>query len=95
VEKDATHINLNSVSKEVTIYIAGFVSHKLFTQLKCDICAQALIGTKTIFINSLVTLKDMGGLTYPSADVIEICLITNKFIKTYMHDNQPLNPLLI
>jgi len=37
----------------------------------------------------------MGGLTYPSADVIEICLITDKFIKTYMHDNKPLNQLLI
>jgi len=67
------------------------VSHKLFTQLKCDICAQALIGTKANFLTSLVTLKDMSGLTYPSADVIEICLVTDKFIKTYMHDNQPLN----
>lgn len=95
IEKDVTHINLSSVSKEVTIYIAGFVSHKLFTQLKCDICAQALIGTKANFLNSLVTLKDMGGLTYPSADFIEICLTTDKFIKTYMHDNEPLNLLLI
>jgi len=94
IEKDATHINLSSVSKEVTIYIAGFVSHKLFTQLKCDICAQALIGTKANFLSSLVTLN-MGGLTYPSADVIKIYLITDKFIKTYMHDYEPLDPLLI
>lgn len=56
VEKDATHINLSFVSKEVTIYIAGFVSHKLFTQLKCDICAQALVGTKANFLNSLVII---------------------------------------
>lgn len=42
-EKNATHINLSSFSKEVTIYIAGFVTHKLFTQLKCDICVQALL----------------------------------------------------
>jgi len=37
----------------------------------------------------------MDGLTYSSADVIEIFLITDKFIKTYMHDNEPLNSLLI
>lgn len=49
----------------------------------CDICVQALLGTKANF------------LTYPSADVIEICLIADKFIKIYMHDNKPLNPLLI
>jgi hypothetical protein len=38
-ETDGFHLNnLSQFSKEVSLYIAGFVSHKLSTKIKCDIC---------------------------------------------------------
>ncbi|KAF0718591.1 Reverse transcriptase domain-containing protein, partial [Aphis craccivora] len=51
-ENDGLHLNfeLSEFSKEVSVYIAGFVSHKF--------------------------VKDKGGLTYPSDDVIKICVTT-------------------
>lgn len=95
VETHGTHLHLSSFSKEVAIYIAGFVSHKLASQIKCDVCTQALFGTKENFLLSLISLKDKGGLTYPSNDVIEICLVVEKFIKLHYQENKPNNSLFI
>lgn len=95
IEKHGTHLELSSFAKEVIIYIAGFVSHKLSSQIKCDVCNQALFGIKENFLLSLIFLKDKGGLTYPSNDVIEICLVVGKFIKLHHQENKPMNSLLI
>jgi len=62
VETHGTHLHLNSFSKDVAIYIAGFVSQKLASQIKCDVCTQALFGTKENFLLSLISLIDKGGL---------------------------------
>jgi len=95
VETHGTHLHLSSFSKEVSLYIAGFVSHKLASQIKCDVCTQALFGTKENFLLSLISLKDKGGLTYPSTDVIEICLVVEKFIKLHYQEHKPNNSLFI
>lgn len=60
--------------KEVVIYISGFISHRLSTKIKCDICCNALFGNKNDFMTSLISVRDKGGLTYPSDDVILIAL---------------------
>ncbi|KAF0729122.1 Uncharacterized protein FWK35_00033355 [Aphis craccivora] len=56
----------------------GFISHKLTSKIKCEICLLALIGKKENFLKSLINLKDNGGLVYPNNDVIVICIQTEK-----------------
>jgi len=78
-------INNNSLSHfshEIIIYISGFVSHKLTSKIKCEICLLALIGKKDNFLKTLISLKDNGGLVYPSNDVIDICVQTEKAMRT-------------
>uniref|UniRef100_A0A2S2NNN9 THAP domain-containing protein 9 n=2 Tax=Schizaphis graminum TaxID=13262 RepID=A0A2S2NNN9_SCHGA len=87
-------------SKEVIIYISGFVVHKLSSIIKCEICVSSLFSyNKQDFLNSLITLKNRGGnkggLTYPSDDVILICLQTEKILKSYNYQNKAINKLFI
>lgn len=95
IENDGAHLDLSEFSREIVIYIAGFVSHKLCTQIKCDICVQALIGSKGNYLNSLIAINDKGGLTYPSKDVIDICMVVEKYIKMFSLVNKPFNSLYI
>lgn len=95
-ETDGFHLNnLSQFSKEVSLYIAGFVSHKLSTKIKCDICNGALFGNKDNFFYSIINMKDKGGLHYPSNDVIQICVATEKYFKTYYYDKKQFNKMLI
>lgn len=77
-----THV-INNCSKQIIIYIAGFVAHSLTKSIKCEHCIQELVGNAENFLNSLITKKSRGGLTYPSKDVIEICEISEHFIRIY------------
>lgn len=61
----------SNFSKEVTIYIAGFVVHKLSSTINCEICLHSLYSNnKELLFNSLIHLKnrggDKGGLIYQS-----------------------------
>jgi len=76
-ETDGFHLN------NLVLYIAGFVSHKLSTKIKCDVCNGALFGNKGNFFYSIINMKDKGGLHYPSNDVVQICVATEKYFKTY------------
>jgi len=87
-------------SKEVIIYVAGFVVHKLTNSLKCNTCKYALCATdKACFLNSLITLKnkggDRGGLIYPSDSVINICFKTEKVLKNHSYKIKAINKLQI
>jgi len=92
--------NFSSFSKEIIIYIAGFVVHKLSSTIKCDKCLKSLCSNdKESFLNSLITLKNKegnnGGLNYPSDDVITICLQTEKFLKSFNYENHQVNTLFL
>jgi hypothetical protein len=76
------------------------VVHKLSSIIKCEICVSSLFSyNKQDFLNSLITLKNhggnKGGLTYPSDDVILICLQTEKILKPYNYQNKAINKLFI
>lgn len=92
--------SISQFSKEIIIYIAGFVVYKLSNSLKCEECKRALAAVKKdCFLNSLITLKnkggDKGGLMYPSEDVIEICFKTEHFLKIYNYKQKAINRLEI
>ncbi|KAF0761479.1 putative RNA-directed DNA polymerase [Aphis craccivora] len=60
----------NNFTKEITVYITGFVIHKWISNLKCDVYIKYLIATdKQQFLNSFINLKNQGGLVYPSDDM--------------------------
>jgi len=45
--------SFSNFSKEIIIYISGFVDHKLTNMLKCDTCKDALCASyKECFLNS-------------------------------------------
>lgn len=94
-----SYIN-SDFSKEIIIYIAGFVVFKLTSVLHCEPCLAALYApNKDDFLNSFITLKNKvsneGGLTYPSEDVIFICFHTEKTLKSYDYQNKRVNKLFI
>lgn len=87
---------LNDFCTEVIIYIAGFVSRHLSFKIKCEICVGALFGVKDNFLGSLIHLKDVGGLSYPSDSVIFICTKTEKIMRSFQHQsNKPMHKLFI
>eukprot|EP00102_Acyrthosiphon_pisum_P024286 XP_016661496.1 PREDICTED: uncharacterized protein LOC107884274 [Acyrthosiphon pisum] len=95
-----SNYSFSNFSKEVIIYISGFVVHKLTNVLKCDTNKDALCATdKECFLNSLITLKnkkgDNGGLIYPSNDVIDICSKTEKTLKQFNYTDKAVNKLKI
>jgi len=95
-----SNYSFSNFSKEIIIYISGFVVHKLTNVLKCDTCKDALCATDIeCFLNSLITLKnkkgDNGGLIYPSNDVIDICFQTEKTLKIFNYTNNAVNKLKI
>jgi len=92
--------SFSNFAKEITIYISGFVVYKLTNILKCDVCENALCATeKNCFLNSLISIKNKrgnnGGLIYPSEDVIDVCFITEKILKSFRYTNKAVNKLKI
>lgn len=95
-----SNYSFSNFSKEIIIYISGFVVHKLTNVLKCESCKDALCATnKECFLNSLITLKnrkgDNGGLIYPSDDVIDICFQIEKKLKEFNYTHKAVNKLKI
>lgn len=87
-------------TKEVIIYVSGFVVYKLSNSLKCEPCKLALISKdKEKFLNSLITLKNKGGknggLMYPNDDVISICFKTERYLKEYNYTHRTIDKLEI
>lgn len=72
---------LSNCSLQIIIYIAGFVTYQLKKSIQCEHCIQAIIGDKDDFLNSLINKKNRGGLTYPSKDVVNICKISEHFLR--------------
>lgn len=80
--------NFSNFTKEIIIYIAGFVAHKLSSTIHCETCLQSLCSSnKELLCNSLFAIKNRGGykggLNYPSDDVICICMQTEKILKSF------------
>lgn len=87
-------------TKEVIIYIAGFVVFKLTSVLHCETCIKSLSAVnKDLFLNSLITMKNKGGneggLMYSSEDVLQICFQTEKLLKMYDYQNRSINTIQI
>lgn len=89
----AQKIHFSHFTKEIIIYISGFVVHKLTSSIHCDICIKSLCSfDKESFLNSLITLK-IKAETYRRN--ILICFHTEKILKNYDYQNKAVNTLKI
>jgi hypothetical protein len=75
--------------ENVVEYIAGFVSREVIKCTSCTECAEVLVEPKrdmkqTAAVDSLITLKDNGGLVHPSRDVVSVCKISETVFRGQM-----------
>lgn len=77
------NFNLSQYSKEVVIYISGFAAKKIFSIILCTDCSSAVIGSKNNLENTFLAFKDLGGLMYPSDDLIQICMECEIILRSF------------
>lgn len=75
--------SLSEFVEQITIYIAGFTVKALLSKIKCEMCLDPLMGNKKNLLNSFINFKDLGGLIYPSDDVISICVQVENSIRKH------------
>jgi hypothetical protein len=66
------NVSMGQYMEDVVAYIAGFVVRKLKKAITCEIWASVLYND-CISNNSLINIKNRGGLVLPSDDVVTIC----------------------
>lgn len=79
-------LDTNSVNNDIEIdvivgYIAGWVSRVLCKKLKCETCINSLLSNEKLSFHKLIEFKNMGGLCFPSKDLFEVCLETEKNLR--------------
>lgn len=72
---------LSECSEKIVVYIAGFVVFKLKSTLHCETCINALFGSNSDELFSLIALKSKGGLILPSKDVIKVCILCERYFR--------------
>lgn len=50
---------------------------------------------KKNYLKSVINFRDEGGLSYPSSDLIKLCMQTEKNIRVYQSGLKPINKLLV
>ena len=77
--------------RNVVAYMAGYVVRKIRKVLNCEVCVSALTEDDSLISSSdwlhYTRFKDMGGLLYPSKDVVKICIQCEKKFKANVHSN--------
>lgn len=59
--------------EQIIGYLSGFIARKLNAKLNCKDCTVSLFATEKLYFHKLISLKDFGGLAYPSTTVFKIC----------------------
>jgi len=80
-------VQLSQCSTRIIAYIAGFVVRHLKKMIRCDTCVKALCGNETHRECSFINIKNRGGLTLPSHDVIVICKIAETVIRFALRES--------
>ena len=62
----------------VLIYIGGFIMRSLVAKEKCTFCYTYLTECKERVSCSLINVKQLGGLVYPTFDVVSVIQIANR-----------------
>jgi len=86
---------LDSLVQNTTVYIAGWVVRKVLKSLTCDICRTCLVTVELPedFADAyhLLTLKNNGGLVFPSAGCVKVLLAAEKAVRSLLNVHQAAN----
>lgn len=74
----------NDADAQIIGYIAGWVARALIKTIKCEVCISELVTNKKLDFHKLITLKDMGGLCYPSYELFKIRHKSETAIKLFI-----------
>jgi len=77
-----SYINITKFVEDTSEYIAGFVVKKILKQITCSTC-QASLTISSNNCNSLISVKNRGGLIIPSNNVIKVCQETERIIRSH------------
>lgn len=83
---------LSSYIQEVVVYISGFVARAVRKKvLSCETCRRSLVSTTTLLSENmqLLRLKNRGGLTVPSENVIILCTEAEKYLRKNSTNTYP------
>lgn len=75
---------MESVIKSIVEYICGYVVKRIAKKIKCESCVTVLYGD--VREGSLIYMKDEGGLIYPSQDVFEIGVKSERVFRKFIKD---------
>jgi len=75
-------MNITKFVEDTSEYIAGFVVKKILKLITCSFC-QASPTINSNNCNSLISIKNRGGLIFPSNNVVKVCQETERIIKSH------------
>ena len=77
-------------------YIGGYVVRKIMNDIECEICAASLVNgdenKMAVSYLSLVSVKNRGGLVFPSSDVVKIMKVCEIAFKGHCAGDDFRNP---
>lgn len=79
---------LDNVAEQIIGYIAGWVARSLIKTIDCEECVSQLLSNEKLTFHKLITLKDMGGLCYPSIDLFIICRKSETALRAFIKENK-------
>lgn len=75
---------LNMIETNVVTCIAGYIHRQLLHKISCIHCAAALSNNIVMDKSTqLISLRDFGGLSYPSKGLLEVCKVTEQTLRAY------------
>ena len=72
--------DINDMQQDVVTYIAGYVCRQVKKKNDCNYCCDSLLSDSSEEL-ALISVKDRGGLIYPSSGMIQACKIAEKFLQ--------------
>ena len=78
--------------KSIVNYIAGYVAKRVRHFLKCFDCAEVLIADPKFQVlddSNFIFFVSKGNLTFPSSDVLRLCLASERYIQANVDLTKP------
>jgi hypothetical protein len=82
---------LSTYKRDVSYYISGFIVRSMNKKFQCKKCKELLRDmnpSNEFKEESLIALKDRGGLVYASQDVSELCMLAEQVFDHFMNEEK-------
>ncbi|CAH2088904.1 unnamed protein product [Euphydryas editha] len=79
--------DLHDLNRYIVGYISGSVAHYLLKVIKCEFCIDALQASDVLWFHKLISLKNRGGLCFPSQSLYDVCCICEAHVRRIVHED--------